>query len=167
MVFVAVVEGQVIGYSSLVAGHRQVLLALAGKYPVLVGRFAVRGFLLPKLLRYLWKVFAREYLGAKWPKNIEPYKEAYELRSVAVDANYRGMAIGTTLLDATLAYAGQKGWKSIIAWVAEDNLASSRLFEKVGFQKVSPKDEAEPSANLYVWKGEWDVLPEVFLDFES
>jgi len=147
-VFVAVVAGRVVGYSAIVKSQRQVFVRLAARDLILLGRLVLGMCFSPRLYRRFFMRFAGEFLGAKWNDSFEDYRRAYELRAVAVDANHRRADIGTMLIQASQHHAQRQGWEQLIAWVAEDNVPSIRLFEKVGFKKVGTKIESRRAINL-------------------
>ncbi|ABU81760.1 ribosomal protein S18-alanine N-acetyltransferase [Ignicoccus hospitalis] len=58
------------------------------------------------------------------------------LLNFAVDPQYRGLGIGSALLESLEKLAKKKGLKSIYLEVEEDNYRAMRLYKKMGFVEV-------------------------------
>jgi ribosomal protein S18 acetylase RimI-like enzyme len=102
-----------------------------------------------RFIRYMMAKFFHENLGGKWSTTMTGLKNAGELRSVVVQPEYRGLSVGNALLKASVGFTGQNNWGTLIAWVAESNLPSRRLFESAGFSKIAEKMEAHGKVYLY------------------
>lgn len=153
---VAVVGNHVVGYVSLVAGQSRVLLGLLRHHPGLLGRTALRLAFWRQIIRYVLAKASLELLGRKWDQvgsvdGLEVCRRAVELRSVAVDPTWRGHAVGIALVEAAQARALASGWVPLIAWVAELNAASNRLFQRAGFRLMTTRGEPPETVNLYAW----------------
>jgi ribosomal-protein-alanine N-acetyltransferase len=62
-----------------------------------------------------------------------------ELMTIAVDPKYRGKGVGAALMKACFADLMMTPSKRMILEVAADNPAALRLYEKLGFQKISER----------------------------
>lgn len=146
MVYVAIHNEQVIGYCSLVSNQRKAMLMSVVKNPCIFLR-SVTSIRFTNFYRYVSRKMSDEWLGQKW-QGIQ-VRAGVEVRSIAVDEAYRGTEIGFHLLVECLQIARAKKWSSLIAWVAENNKASCRLFERAGFHIVGEKMEDTHVFRLY------------------
>ncbi len=144
-VLVALLGNRLVGYCTLVANQGRVLQRLIARRPIFFLK-AIGSF---QLTRYMAGKVYSECLGGKWQTRLARFKGGYELRSVAVDANYRSASVGTRLVQRALAHARDQQWNPVVAWVADENSASCHVFEKAGFQRVGYKLEAERVVHLY------------------
>lgn len=55
------------------------------------------------------------------------------LAAIAVHEDWRGVGVGRRLLDATLASAGSRGFRTLELTTADFNLAALELFRRAGF----------------------------------
>jgi SAM-dependent methyltransferase/GNAT superfamily N-acetyltransferase len=148
-VHVACDGGRIIAYSSIVKGQSKIILSTIFAHPAPLIKY-LRNPCTFRLssLRYAISKFIHETVG-KWPAGINEFKNAYELRSVAVEPEYRGLSVGSALLRASLEHARKNNFRPLIAWISESNLPSIRLFEKAGFRKIGEKMEAHENVCLY------------------
>ena len=154
--FVAVAGAQVVGYVSLVADQSRVLLGLLRRHPGLLMHAALRPRFWRHLIRYVIAKLSLEFLGHKWAEvggieDLDAYHQAVELRSVAVDQAWRGHAVGVALMERAQHQAVTCGWLPLIAWVAESNAASNRLFQHAGFRLITQRGHPAETVNLYAW----------------
>lgn len=149
VVYVAISGNQVVGYVSLVNGQARLVFRLMLNHPWLCAQYTIRVLLSLQLMEYLWTKIRYEVLGDKWGPELKPVSNPYELRSIAVDPNYRNADVGTALLQAVLEHAQRRNWRPVISWVAQANLPSARLFEKVGFRKIGTRPESDGTVCLY------------------
>jgi len=61
--------------------------------------------------------------------------------SIVMAPAFRGRGLGTKALKAGLYYLQQKGADSVIAEVRRENLASLKIFEKAGFEKIQETEK--------------------------
>lgn len=61
---------------------------------------------------------------------------SYELSALGVLSDYRGRGIGTYTVNVRLDIIKELGGRYCFTWIAEDNTASYRRFEKLGFRKT-------------------------------
>lgn len=66
--------------------------------------------------------------------------QIYEASSSGVLGEYCGRGIGTYTLRKRIYISKKSGGKYIISWIADDNIASYRRFEKLGFEKTNDSD---------------------------
>lgn len=64
----------------------------------------------------------------------------FEALSSGVLTEFTGMGIGTMLVKWRDEIIESLGGKSIITWIAEDNIASYRRFEKLGYARTKEKE---------------------------
>jgi ribosomal protein S18 acetylase RimI-like enzyme len=69
-----------------------------------------------------------DYMGLRGPAGV--------LYDIVVDPEHRGLGIGRTLLDATLAELRTRGAPRVVLSTAERNEAAQRLFERAGFRRT-------------------------------
>ena len=62
-----------------------------------------------------------------------------EITNVAVHPKYRGMGIGTKLMESVIRQAEKNNIKDIILEVRQSNSEAIRLYEKNGFKKIKKK----------------------------
>jgi len=149
-VYVACDENLVIGYASVVRNHGRVLLNMLFANPAVFMKILIQHHMIQwRFIRYMMAKFFHENLGGKWSTTMTGLKNAGELRSVVVQPEYRGLSVGNALLKASVGFTGQNNWGTLIAWVAESNLPSRRLFESAGFSKIAEKMEAHGKVYLY------------------
>ena len=154
-VYVALFDQQVIGYVALVMNQGRILLKLSLSNPgTFINLKSFRILFSFHMIKLIYSKFIHEIVGKKWRKAPTKYRSAYELRSIAVSPDCRRLSIGTSLLNTLLSDALRKKWIPIITWVDEANIASTRLFEKMGFKKVGIRDEPRGNVQLFTY----DVL---------
>jgi len=145
-VYIAIHNDQVIGYCSLVSNQLKVMLMVVVKNLCLFLRSA-GSLRFTNYYQYVRRKLFDEGFGQKW-QDIQ-VRAGVEVRSIAVDEAYRGADVGLRLLVACLQEARAIKWISLIAWVAENNKASCRLFERAGFHVVGEKMEDTHVFRLY------------------
>ena len=59
-----------------------------------------------------------------------------QLRWFLVDPGARGAGLGTTLLDAAVAFSRERGYTSIVLWTVSALRSASSLYRKAGFVKI-------------------------------
>jgi L-amino acid N-acyltransferase YncA len=154
-VYVALSDQRVIGYVALVLNQGRILLKLSlGSPGTFVNLDSFRTLLSFRMLKLIYSKFLHEIIGEKWRRAPGKYRSAYELRSIAVFPDHRRLSVGTSLLNTLLADAVKRKCIPIITWVDETNVASTRLFEKVGFRKVGNRDDPHGKVQLFTY----DVL---------
>lgn len=152
IVYVAIASGKVIGFASLVRKQTRVLFHLSLDDPALIFRlFLALPFSRVLRQRMGFRVY-NELWAARKVKRVALAMGPCELRAVTVQGNYRGQKIGDRLLRACLDHARREKWDPILAWVAEGNVSSNRLFQQVGFRRVGSKAESQGIVYLYLWQ---------------
>lgn len=148
-IYVACSEEQVIGYSSIVKNQvRQILNTMFGRPSHLKSLLKNKEILRLSSFGYIISKFRHETSG-KWPKDTSCLKDAYELRSVAVEPAYRKLSVGSALLRASLEHARIHNFSPLITWVAESNVPSIYLFQRAGFRKVGEKSDVHGKVYLF------------------
>jgi SAM-dependent methyltransferase/ribosomal protein S18 acetylase RimI-like enzyme len=145
-VYVAIHTGGVIGYCSLVSNQLKAMLMAVVKNPRIFMRSA-GSLRFTNFYQHVRRRLFDEGLGQKW-QDIQ-VRAGVEIRSIAVNEAYRGADIGFRLLVACMQEAHVRKWNSLMAWVAENNTASRRLFERAGFLMVGKKVENSNVVRLY------------------
>ena len=64
-------------------------------------------------------------------------KDEYYISNVAVYPDFRGRGIGAQLIGRAVEEAGRAGIRSVVLDVESDNAEARRLYERIGFRKVS------------------------------
>ncbi|MCX7878246.1 MAG: GNAT family N-acetyltransferase [Ignavibacteria bacterium] len=59
---------------------------------------------------------------------------------ICVDKNFRGMGIGTLLMEAVFDFAREKGYETIRLDVVDTNPQARKLYERLGFEPVSDRN---------------------------
>ena len=59
-----------------------------------------------------------------------------KLRMLYVDARARGLGIGKRLVDETLRFARQAGYKRMILWTTSNLTTARKLYQGVGFELI-------------------------------
>jgi DNA-binding MarR family transcriptional regulator/GNAT superfamily N-acetyltransferase len=67
-----------------------------------------------------------------------------KLRMLYVDASARGMGIGNRLVDETLRFARQAGYKRMILWTTSNLVAARKIYQRAGFELI----EEEPVSSF-------------------
>jgi ribosomal protein S18 acetylase RimI-like enzyme len=60
-----------------------------------------------------------------------------ELLQVWVSPEYRSQGVAIALMDAVFQWAGENGFRTVIATVTKGNLRALRLYQKYGFEPAS------------------------------
>lgn len=63
-------------------------------------------------------------------------KTFYELSKMAVSPKFQGLKIGHQLMEFTINFAKDKGWKSITLYSHRSLKAAIHLYKKVGFKEI-------------------------------
>lgn len=63
-------------------------------------------------------------------------KSFYELSKMAVSPKYQGLKIGYQLMNFTINFAKDKGWKNITLYSHRSLKAALHLYKKVGFKEI-------------------------------
>ncbi len=69
-------------------------------------------------------------------------KTFFELSKMAVSPKYQGLKIGQKLMDFTIEFSKNKGWKSITLYSHRTLKAAINLYKKVGFKEVSLEENS-------------------------
>jgi ribosomal protein S18 acetylase RimI-like enzyme len=69
---------------------------------------------------------------------------AAALTSLWVDPRFRGLGVGSALIDAVEAWALGQGLSQILLWVTETNQAAERLYERRGFTRTGAAQSVRP-----------------------
>ena len=79
-----------------------------------------------------------------------------DITSIAVDKDYRQMGIATLLLNKVVSIYTKKKYNSIFLEVRVSNLPAIRLYEKLGFKKISTRSNyykiKDLTEDAYVYK---------------
>ncbi len=150
LVLIAEVDRKVVGYASVVSNQGGILVNLALKHPILLfssikSNLTSLNYLFVKLKQKI----THEVFGGKWKGGPTELRSGYELRSIAVLPEYRKVHVGTCLLNHIIQFCIDNDWFPIIAWVAIENIASQRLFEKVGFKRAQLVNEKQGQVYIY------------------
>lgn len=169
---VAVAGTQVVGYVSLVANQTKILLSLLCHRPWLLVHTALSPKFWRHFIHYVLAKLSLEFLGHKWADlgtvdDLDVYRHAVELRSIAVEPAWRGHAIGAALIKEAQKQAIAYGWPPIISWVAETNLASNLLFQRAGFRLITQRGEPSKAVNLYSWNVPMPPAPSLVTAIED
>lgn len=62
-------------------------------------------------------------------------EDVLRIDSIAVDKSYRGMGIGTQLINKVFEFAKKRGFKEVILEVVDTNPRAKALYEKIGFKE--------------------------------
>ena len=66
------------------------------------------------------------------------------LTSLWVDPRFRGLGVGSALIDAVEAWALGQGLGQILLWVTETNQVAQRLYERRGFARTGAAQSVRP-----------------------
>ncbi len=140
---------RVIGYSSIVKDQNKILLSMIFADPAPLMNI-LRNRRLYRLSSF-WYIISKliHETSGKWPERMNAFQNAGELRSVAVEPEYRNLSVGSALVRASIAHARMNNLGPLITWVAESNTPSIRLFEKAGFVKIGERIDADGKVCLF------------------
>ncbi len=85
------------------------------------------------------KEMSEPYKTVKWQKDLKS-EETYVLHVLAVHPKYKGLGVGTALLDYACELGKTRGIKAVRLDVYETNVPAIRLYEKCGFKFVGMVD---------------------------
>jgi GNAT superfamily N-acetyltransferase len=66
------------------------------------------------------------------------------LTSLWVDPRFRGLGVGSALIDAVEAWALGQGLSQVLLWVTETNQVAARLYERRGFTRTGAVQSVRP-----------------------
>jgi len=66
------------------------------------------------------------------------------LTSLWVDPRFRGLGVGSALIDAVEAWALGQGLSQVLLWVTETNQVAQRLYERRGFTRTGAVQPIRP-----------------------
>jgi GNAT superfamily N-acetyltransferase len=66
------------------------------------------------------------------------------LTSLWVDPRFRGLGVGSALIDAVEAWALRQGLSQVLLWVTETNQVAARLYERRGFTRTGAVQSVRP-----------------------
>jgi GNAT superfamily N-acetyltransferase len=66
------------------------------------------------------------------------------LTSLWVDPRFRGLGVGTALIEAVEVWATGQGLSQILLWVTETNLMAEKLYERRGFTRTGAVQSVRP-----------------------
>lgn len=66
------------------------------------------------------------------------------LTSLWVDPRYRGLGVGSALIEAVEAWALDQGLSQILLWVTETNQVAEKLYERRGFTRTGGVQSVRP-----------------------
>ncbi|KZN61254.1 GNAT family N-acetyltransferase [Pseudoalteromonas luteoviolacea] len=124
--YIALFEGKVVG----VAGFKTSEGSLTGGLDI-NGLVACLGFVKGVKAALLFSLFERK-----------ARKNELLMDGIAVDTKYRGLGIGSQLLDAIIDYAAQNKYDSVRLDVIDSNVRARKLYEAKGF--IATKQEYYP-----------------------
>ncbi len=89
------------------------------------------------------------------------------ITNIAVSSRSRGAGIGRALLEGLMRYAANLGVRYMTLEVRVSNAAAIRLYEKLGFIKVSVRKKYYEDTGEDAWLMVCDRLPEPDADFRE
>jgi GNAT superfamily N-acetyltransferase len=72
------------------------------------------------------------------------FSGAAALTSLWVDPRFRGLGVGSALIDAVEAWALGQGLSQVLLWVTETNHVAERLYERRGFTRTGAEQSVRP-----------------------
>jgi N-acetylglutamate synthase-like GNAT family acetyltransferase len=84
--------------------------------------------------------------------------EVAQLRWFLVHPDARGAGLGRTLLDASVTFSREQGYRRIILWTVSALEAAAHLYRAVGFRKVGEKPEHEWGTDVVEEKYEMQLM---------
>jgi GNAT superfamily N-acetyltransferase len=66
------------------------------------------------------------------------------LTSLWVDPRFRGLGVGSSLIDAVEGWALRQGLSQVLLWVTEANQVAERLYERRGFTRTGAVQSVRP-----------------------
>jgi GNAT superfamily N-acetyltransferase len=66
------------------------------------------------------------------------------LTSLWVDPRFRGVGVGSALIDAVEAWALGQGLSQVLLWVTETNHVAEKLYERRGFTRTGAEQSVRP-----------------------
>ena len=78
----------------------------------------------------------------------DPDESLVELTSLWVEPSRRGSGIATSLCDALVVWAKERGARRLQLWVTETNVEATRLYARLGFVATGERQPVRPGSCL-------------------
>lgn len=75
-------------------------------------------------------------------------KHVAQLRMLYVDAEARGLGVGSRLVDACIRFARQKGYRRMMLWTNDILVSARRIYEAAGFRLIEEERHRSFGKNL-------------------